>query len=155
MSGQRGLSIRKIAAQDVDRARELIRQLGYDLDPDEFSRRLSAVASADQHALLVAELEHEVVGLMHLYARPALDKPVEAIVQALVVDSRHRSKRIGQALMQAAESWAQDRHLSSVALTSQIKRTDAHRFYQSLGYEIAATSHLLRKSINLDQFNLD
>ena len=150
MSGPIGLSIRKFAAPDVDRARELIRQLGYDLDPDEFNRRLAAVASADEHALLVAELEQEVVGLMHLYVRPALDKPVEAIVQALIVDSRHRGKSIGEALMQAAESWARERHLASVALTSHIKRTDAHRFYQSLGYEIAATSHLLRKSINLD-----
>jgi len=103
--------------------------------------------TADDHVLLVGELEGRLVGLIHVYARPALDKPPEAVVQALVVASNGRRGGIGKAMMASAESWARARGFHSVALASQIARDDAHAFYKALGYQIVATSHLLRKEI--------
>ena len=51
-------------------------------------------------------------------------------------------------MMAAAETWAAERGFSSVALTSQIARKEAHAFYEALGYRVAATSHLMRKKID-------
>jgi GNAT superfamily N-acetyltransferase len=88
------------------------------------------------------------VSLLHLYARPALDKPPEVVVQALVVDADCRQGGVGKAMMEAAEGWARDHGFRSVALTSHISREGAHAFYAALGYRIVATSHLLRKELD-------
>jgi GNAT superfamily N-acetyltransferase len=141
------LRIRSMAESDLEAARLLMQQLGYDLEPAEIRYRFLSVMSADNHALLVGELEGRLVGLIHVYARPALDKPPEAVVQALVVASDGRRGGIGKAMMASAESWAHARGFHSVALASHIARDDAHAFYKALGYQIVATSHLLRKEI--------
>src|SRR5262249_23056412 len=131
------VTIRNMAESDAEEARALMKQLGYDLAPTEFHRRYEAVTAADRHVLLVAELESRLVALLHVYARPAIDKPPEAVVQALVVASRQRGKGIGAAMMHSAEAWAHKHGYSSVSLSSHVKRAEAHAFYQGLGYQIA------------------
>jgi GNAT superfamily N-acetyltransferase len=137
--------VRVMIGQDVPAVHRLLNQLGYDLRFDEAQRRFDAVIASDDHSLLVAELDGCVVGLLHVYLRPALEKPPEAVVQALVVDMVHRKRGIGRTMMSAAEHWTAERGFRSVALTSQIARQDAHAFYTALGYRLVATSHLLRK----------
>ena len=141
------LRIRNMEESDLVAARPLMKQLGYDLEPAEIRRRYLSVVTADNHVLLVGELKGRLVGLVHVYARPALDKPPEAVVQALVVASDGRRGGIGKAMMASAESWAHARGFHSVALASHIARDGAHAFYKALGYQIVATSHLLRKEI--------
>jgi GNAT superfamily N-acetyltransferase len=114
---------------------------------DEVGGRFEAVARAADHSLFVAEQDGKVVGLLHLYARPALDKPPEAILQALVVDEVARGSGAGRRLMETAERWAGQRSFTSVALASHIARSGAHAFYERLGYRIEATSHLMRKRL--------
>jgi GNAT superfamily N-acetyltransferase len=122
-------------------------QLGYVLEPAEVKRRYEAVIDAPAHAVFVAERNARVIGLLHLYARPALEKPLEVIVQALVVDRAARSTGIGRSLMNTAEKWATERGVAFVALISHVARSDAHAFYERLGYRIEATSHLMRKTL--------
>jgi GNAT superfamily N-acetyltransferase len=148
-AGVRGVTvlIRRMTAEDVPVARALLSQLGYPLDDAELRRRYEAVAVADGHDLMVAEREGRVVALCHLYVRPALDKPPEVVVQALVVDQGARGSGVGKVLMAAAESWAEARGFVSVALASNVVRTEAHAFYEAIGYQRVATSHLFRKTL--------
>jgi GNAT superfamily N-acetyltransferase len=95
-----------------------------------------------------------VVALCHIYARPALDKPPEAVVQALVVDQASRGTGVGRIMMAAAEAWAADRGFTSVALASHISRAQAHAFYAAIGYKQSATSHLFRKTLERDRLRL-
>jgi GNAT superfamily N-acetyltransferase len=134
-----------MTAADIPAAQELLSQLGYPLDGNEVRRRYGAIAAAGDHALMVAQQTGRVIALCHVYARPALDKPVEAIVQALVVDQTSRGTGVGKTLMMAAETWARDRGFTSVALASSVARAQAHAFYEAIGYDRAATSHLFRK----------
>jgi len=99
------------------------------------------------HAIFVGEQDGQVVALLHVYERPAFDKPPEVIVQALVVDQNCRGKGVGKAMMNRAERWAADRKFSTVALTSSVSRSGAHSFYNEIGYKVAATSHLFRKNL--------
>lgn len=84
-----------------------------------------------------------------IYGRPALDKPPEAVVQALVVDRRLRRAGVGKAMMIAPENWARDCGFPSVALSWSVTRPDAHGFYEAIGYRHFATSNMYRK--NLDE----
>ena len=140
-------TIRPASVDDLPRVRVLLAQLGYDLEETELGRRYRAVVNVPDHTLLVAAQNGAVLGLMHLYVRPALDKPPEVVVQALVVEQTARGTGLGGRLMQSAERWAASHGFASVALTSHIARSDALAFYQRLGYRIEATSHLMRKTL--------
>jgi GNAT superfamily N-acetyltransferase len=142
------ISIRRMTIEDVSVSQVLLSQLGYPLDTPEVQRRYDAVAASTDHSLMVAEQVGRVVALCHVYVRPALDKPPEAIVQALVVDHASRGSGVGKIMMAAAETWAKDRGFTSVALASNVARTEAHTFYEAIGYQRTATSHLFRKTLS-------
>ena len=142
------ISIRRMNAQDMPAARFLLSQLGYVLGSEEIRRRYDKVTSSQDHALMVGKRGGALVALCHVFARPALDKPPEAVVQALVVDQACRGEGVGRIMMAAAESWARDRGFMSVALASDIGRSAAHTFYKRLGYQRIASSTLFRKDLN-------
>ena len=138
---------RAMAPTDIPAARMLLSQLGYELNTNEVERCYNAVRERGDHAVFVAEEDGRIIGFLHLYERPAFDKPPEVIVQAIVVDQSLRGAGIGKTIMSMAERWALERGFSSIALTSNISRSGAHSFYNRLGYKIEATSHLLRKQL--------
>ena len=134
---------RRFGQADLPAARELLRQLGYELPAAELEARLARVLSARDHHVAVAEADGRIVGLLHVFERPALEKPCEAVVQAIVVDAKARRRGIGRALMEVAEAWARARGLPSVALSTR----HAQAFYAELGYARVATSDLMRKAL--------
>ena len=138
--------VRDLHCSDLAALRPLLKQLGYDVDETELLRRLDSVLATKGHRAFVAEKEGRLLGLVHIFDRPSLEKPCEAHVQSLIVDEACRGQGIGRALMAAAEAWSRQRGLGSVALYARVDRNDAHAFYGGLGYEIATTSHFLRKA---------
>ena len=142
------IAIRRMTALDIPMSQALLSQLGYQLDAQEVRRRYDAVAESGDHTLMVAEQDGRVIALCHAYARPALDKPPEVIVQVLVVDQASRGSGVGKIMMAAAETWAADRGFASIALASHVSRSQAHAFYEAIGYRREATSHLFRKALS-------
>src|SRR6516165_9372585 len=132
------MTIREMEAADIAVCRMLLSQLGYDLSLQEVKRRYEAIKQKQDHEVFVGEQDGQVVALMHLYERPAFDKPPEVIVQALVIDQNWRGTGVGKAMMNIAERWALDRGFSSVVLTSSLSRSDAHSFYNRIGYKVEA-----------------
>lgn len=132
---------------DVSAVHRLIGQLADSADEAAFRARFERVLATDDHRIIVAEVEGKVVGVLHMFERPALEKPCEAIVQALVVDSDARSGGVGETLMREAEAWAQNRKLPSVSLYSRDDRKRAHAFYERIGYRIKATSVRLERGL--------
>ena len=141
------LKIRPAAETDVMAIQWLVGQLGYDLTLAQTMRRFQMVMSEQNHAVMVGEIDGRVVGFLHTYARPAFDKPPEAVVQALAVDANTRHGGVGKSLMEAAETWAMQRGFASVSLASSITRNGAQAFYAAIGYRVFATSHLFRREI--------
>jgi ribosomal protein S18 acetylase RimI-like enzyme len=139
--------IREVQEADLPSVHGLLRQLGYDVRKTEIRQRIDAVVSAPDHHAFVAVLDNSVIGLAHVYERAALEKPLEAVVQSLIVDRQHRGNGVGKMLMQAAESWAENRGVASVVLHTRVDREDARQFYAKLNYETLATSNLMRKRL--------
>jgi ribosomal protein S18 acetylase RimI-like enzyme len=138
--------IRDARPADMAMVRRLIGQLTDAPDEMEFRTRFERVSAESGHRIIVAEMESEVVGVLHVFERPALEKPCEAVVQALVVDGERRGVGIGEALMREAEAWAAARKLASTALYTRIDRDRARRFYERIGYRLKATSHLMGRA---------
>ena len=140
--------LRPMTRDDIAQSVPLLAQLGYELSAEELARRFAAVTANPDHSLVIAELAGRVVGLLHVFVRPAIESPREAVVQAIVVDLAHRRSGIGMALMAQAERWGREHECRMVMLSSNVARAPAHAFYAGLGYRIAATSHVLRKELS-------
>jgi GNAT superfamily N-acetyltransferase len=147
LQGLSHMVVRPIAGTDIPAATGLLEQLGYPMGETEAARRLDIVQRADGHRVWIAENGRQVLGLLHAFFRPALDKPPEVVVQALVVDGAQRSKGVGEALMKVAEQWARENGSATVSLYSGARRADAHRFYERLGYARTGASNLMRKTL--------
>ena len=104
------------------------------------ARHLAAfeVIQADpNNELVVAEIEGEVVGTMQLTYVPGISRhgATRLLVEAVRVDSRLRGNGIGRQMMLWAHERGRDRGCVLAQLTSDKRRSAAHRFYRSLGYE--------------------
>jgi GNAT superfamily N-acetyltransferase len=129
-------------------AHELLSQLGYQIDIGEVRRHYDKVVHSEGHAVFVAQENEFLPTLCHVYERPALEKPPDAIVQAPVVDQRYRGTGVGRVMMNATEAWAAERGFNAVALSSHVSRSDAHSCYEVIGYQRTGTSHFFRKDLN-------
>jgi GNAT superfamily N-acetyltransferase len=132
--------IRPFRPADMTTVRALLCQLEYDVGIEELAARFARVLKTGDHHVAVAEQDGRVAGVLHVFARPALEKPCEAVVQALVVEEGMRGLGLGRA-MREAEAWAASRGLASVALHTR----NAQGFYAPLGYAKVAAADFMRK----------
>jgi GNAT superfamily N-acetyltransferase len=98
---------------------------------------LLEVVADPSNDLLVAEVDGDVVGTFQLTRIPGMARRGSArlLVEAVRVRSTLRSSGIGTALMRWVTDVAAPATGSSlVQLTSDNARTDAHRFYERLGF---------------------
>ena len=135
--------VRDAGKDELAVVHRLIGQLGYPVDPAEFRARFERVAATSDHRIFVAEESGRVVGVLHAFVRPALEKSCEVVVQALVVETDQRSAGVGEALMREAEAWGASQSLPSTALYTRIDRDRSRAFYERLGYRVKGTSHLM------------
>ncbi|MEV7631761.1 GNAT family N-acetyltransferase [Microbacterium sp. NPDC089318] len=113
-----------------------------DADRPAYTRALHEVLADPSNDLLVAELGDVVVGTLQLTSIPGMARrgARRLLVEAVRVRSDLRSAGIGSAVMRwVAEEAAPALGTAMVQLTSDAARTDAHRFYERLGY---AGSHV-------------
>ena len=140
--------IRPGRLEDAEAIASLATQLGYPSTPDEIAERLRRILPHPDHAVFVAELPGTGTrGFVQLLAGMALESGPRAEILGLVTDETLRSRGIGRRLVAEAERWAQARGFTVICVRSQLKRTDAHRFYEGLGYECVKTQKYFRKSL--------
>lgn len=130
-----GVRIRPAAAGDGAALEVLVRQLGYDEKATDILARLAAMEQRGLIAL-VAELDGRVVGCLATSIMPVLHRPKPVgRISMMVVEEGLRSQGIGERLVRTAEAWLKEQGCGLIEVTSNMKRTDAHRFYQRLGFE--------------------
>ncbi|MFI0987846.1 GNAT family N-acetyltransferase [Streptomyces exfoliatus] len=112
--------------------------------PDDLGPYLSAferLASDPNQQVVVAVREDKVVGTLQLTIIPGLSRrgATRSVIEGVRIHADERGSGLGTQLIEwaVAESRRQDCRL--VQLTSDATRTDAHRFYERLGFE---ASHL-------------
>ncbi|MBX6386233.1 MAG: GNAT family N-acetyltransferase [Microbispora sp.] len=104
-------------------------------EPDYYAA-FDAVDADPRNELIVVELDGEVVGTMQITYIPGLSRRggERAQVEAVRVAPPYRNRGIGREMMRWAIDRARRRGCALVQLTSDKARTDAHRFYASLGF---------------------
>lgn len=141
------VDISPLTLDDIEATQALLAELGYSEDEVTVKARMSSVLNHKDHLALMACIDGEAVGLVHAFIRRALEKPLEACIQSMVVTSQARKQGIGQALMQAVVEWAREKDLPSISLHTQVDRDDALAFYTANGFEEVTQSRLLRRRL--------
>ena len=100
----------------------------------------ATILAEEGRSILIAEIGGAPVGTADLSISPNLTHHARpyALIENLSVASGHRRMGVGRALMTEIERRARLAHCYKIQLLSAARRTDAHRFYGSLGYERAA-----------------
>jgi GNAT superfamily N-acetyltransferase len=119
-----------------------------DLTP--YPAAFDALDRNPNQVLVVAERDGDVVGTGQLTMMPGLSHRGmwRAEIEAVRVRSDQRGEGLGTALIEWCIDTARERGCGMVQLTSHSSRTDAHRFYQRLGFAQSHTGfklHLLRE----------
>lgn len=137
------LTIREATAADIPAIVAMLaddplgrkRESPDDLAP--YREAFAAVETDPNQLLVVAEREGAVVGTVQLSLLPGLSRrgALRAQIEAVRVRGDQRGNRVGERLIRWAIDTARERGAVLVQLTSDASRTDAHRFYQRLGFE--------------------
>lgn len=90
----------------------------------------------DYH-LFIAKFESEIIGSFALLIMDNLAHfgSPSAIVEDVVVSDKYQNKGIGKMMMKFAMEKAKTKGCYKMVLSSNLKRVDAHRFYENLGFE--------------------
>ncbi|MEH2375002.1 GNAT family N-acetyltransferase [Nostoc sp.] len=129
------IKIRQAEIKDVERIASLCEQLEYSVTNQQIEQRLTQIKNSDAHIVYVATLEDEyVIAWAHAHICDSIVIPTPAIILGLVVDKDYRHSGIGRFLMQQIEQWAFVVGCEGVLLRSNIKRKEAHLFYEKIGY---------------------
>lgn len=136
------LVMREATADDLPDVLALYAQPGLDdgevLTPEQAREVFAQFARYPSYRLFVAcDASGRVLGsyallVMHNLAHRGTPS---AIVEDVVVDQRYRSQGIGRRMMEQARTLAREAGAYKLALSSNQKRTRAHAFYDSLGFQ--------------------
>ena len=130
------LTIRVVEINDAAALARLMCELGYETTKSEMQIRLKRIASDERYRTFVAVRESKVCGMIGTLTSPSYEhNDLGGRILALVTLKTMRRCGIGRALIATAEKDFAQRGVSRVALNTRLTRDDAHKFYESLGYE--------------------
>ena len=101
-----------------------------------YAAAFDAIAADPNQLLAAAELHGRVIGTLQLSFLPGLSfrGALRGQIEAVRIASDLRGRRFGEQLIEWAVDRCRERDCFMVQLTSSNERTDAHRFYERLGW---------------------
>ncbi len=142
MSSSTEAALRPARAEDVagivallaDDELGALRENPDDLAP--YREAFARLATDPNQILLVAEHDGRLVGCLQLTVIPGLARQgaTRSIIEAVRVSSDERGSGLGTRMITWAVEESRRLGVDLVQLTSDRSRTDAHRFYERLGF---------------------
>ena len=110
--------------------------LGYSFSPEDTASQLAKLSQDSHHFLLGYEdpASHALLGYVHAEVYESLYSNSGFNILALAVLPQSQGKGIGKALLQGLEVEAKRRGYAFIRLNSADYRTEAHAFYEQVGY---------------------
>ena len=128
------IEIRTMHVDDAESITFLTAQLGYNLPVYEIITNIKQIQAAPGNLLLVAVCKSKIVGWIHAFKSIHIESKAFIEVCGLVVDEEYRGKGIGKALINEVKQWCLNKGIYRLRLRTNVKRTEAHKFYQTLGF---------------------
>lgn len=119
------------SSEEIINAYPVMKQLRAHLSEAEFLELVLEAKEKDSYKLFALIDEGEIVAVTGFKSMITLYYGKFVWVCDLVTDSNKRSNGYGEKLLAFVHQWAKENHYQSVALSSGLQRTDAHRFYEN------------------------
>ena len=138
-----GMRVRRAERADLPRLLELIaddmlgkNREGVGSDDPVYQQAFDAIDGDANQYLMLAELDGRVIGMLQLTFIPGLSRrgAWRANIESVRVDASLRGRGVGAWLIGQALDLARNRGCRLAQLTSDKRRTEAHRFYGQLGF---------------------
>ncbi|MFF5407165.1 GNAT family N-acetyltransferase [Streptomyces misionensis] len=115
-------------------------------DPTPYQAALKRLEADPNQHLVVAVRDGRVIGTLQLTTIPGLSHrgATRALIEAVRIHADERGSGLGTELIQWAIDTARRLDCRMVQLTSDKARTDAHRFYERLGFTASHEGFKLR-----------
>lgn len=128
------MNIRIARQEDAPKISSLLFQLGHPMTAGKLVDKIQSLISHPDHLLVVYD-DNGVAAVMSVHFIPQLAKEGElAVVSYLVVDESARNNGVGKALEEYCLAVSTARNCDRIEIHCNIRRTDAHRFYERQGY---------------------
>lgn len=114
-------------------------------DLSAYHRAFREIAADGNQFLCVVENDGQIVGTLQLTFITGLSRQgaKRGQIEAVRVARSHRNQGIGRAMFDWAIATCRSRGCTLIQLTTDRSRTDAHRFYASLGFEASHVGYKL------------
>lgn len=135
-------------AQEIQRISKIV--LGYDVDLDIVKKQIEKLTNDTKHNIIIGfenEQTRKIVGFVHAELYESLYMDTGLNILGLAVDSNFQGQGIGKKLMSAIEDYALKNNISFIRLNSNVRRVEAHKFYESIGYICDKTQKRLIKKL--------
>lgn len=135
-------------AQEIQRISKIV--LGYDVDLDIVKKQIEKLTNDNKHNVIIGfenEQTRKIVGFVHAELYESLYMDTGLNILGLAVDSNFQGQGIGKKLMSAIEDYALKNNISFIRLNSNVRRVEAHKFYESIGYVCDKTQKRLIKKL--------
>jgi len=143
------ISIRRATEDDAGSIARLSGELGYAVCEKTMRSRVQAILESTADVLIVAvDSSGTVVGWLQAHAAHVVESGFRVEITGLIVSPAFRRRGVGRSLVADAERWARTISAEAVVVRSNIKRTESHAFYQSLGYTSTKTQVVYRKALS-------
>lgn len=111
-----------------------------------YAEAFAALDTDPRQLLAVAEVDGAVVGTLQLTFIPGLSRrgATRALIESVRVRSDQRGGGLGKRMVEWSIDQAKQAGCALIQLTTDASRTDAHRFYERLGFQ---ASHVGMKLI--------
>lgn len=137
--------IRPYTAADAPGMVPLMADLGYPADAGEIAARLGRMPE-ETYLTLVALVDGTPAGFIGVAVMPVYEHPHPiGWILALAVRADFQRRGIGRGLIAAAEECLARRGVPDLRVHSGLQRSEAHRFYEALGY--SKTGYRFRKAL--------
>lgn len=143
------MRIRNAVIEDAQFIAELSTQLGYPSSATQSAERLREILGSNEHVVLVAFLKDgPVVGWIHVFIAFRVESGAFAELGGFVVGKDRRGQGIGTRLLEAAEQRILELGYQKLRVRARSTRTNAHTFYQRLGFSKTKEQNVYDKHLN-------
>ena len=125
-------------------------ELGYDVDLDIVKKQIEKLTNDNKHNVIIGfenEQTRKIIGFVHAELYESLYMDTGLNILGLAVNSNFQGQGIGKKLMSSIEDYALKNNISYIRLNSNVRRVEAHKFYESIGYICDKTQKRLIKKL--------
>ena len=130
--------IREINILDAKDIQKICKdELGYDVDINTIKTQIEKLSIDYRHHIIAVyedKKTSKAVGFVHAEMYESLYSDIGLNILGLAVSSNFQGKGIGKKLMVFVEEYALNNNINFIRLNSASHRSEAHKFYENIGY---------------------